>query len=916
MIRRRFFAHVAALGLATALLPVLVPALVPPAAAAAPTVGDIFVADTGNNRVVQVTAAGQSAVGSGFNAPRGVAVDWSGNVWVADTGNNRIVKLPADGGAQVTVGSGFSAPRGVNVAPNGVVWVADTGNNRVVSMNADGSNIKVLDTHRPYLQNPIGLTSDPDGLMWIVYAGHEKIFRHNPTGTFQDEFGATTTASGGVAVAPDGSVFFNDTLTDKVLGSGHPIMGTGLTNPEGLGLTALGQVVVADTGNNRVVRMAGDGTGQVNVGSGFSAPSGVAVYAPAPTFTAASPPQDLTGGVPYSYTFQTSSPAGSPSPVIQRRGQGVMPAGITINPTTGTMAGTPTGGTQGFQFQVQAANGATARIVDVELVLRALRFTAASPPTPAQVGTPYSYTFQTIGAPAPTFTVLPELPGGTLLPPGLTLDPNTGVLSGSPTTVGSYPFYVVAANGFGNVQSNHIRLNVEEPKTAQAITFTTSPPSSAPLGGTHDINATGGGSGNPVTFSVHNTTTNNACTVNSTSGVVQFAHAGSCVVAADQAGNGEYAAAPQKLYAPIPVGQGTQAIAFTTSPPASAPLGGTHDVNATGGASGNPVTFSVHGSTTNNACTVEASTGVVTFQNNGSCVIAADQAGNADYTAAPQKLYPAFTVGKSGQAIQFTSTPPAQATVGGTHDVNATGGASANPVTFSVDAGTTNGACTVNASTGVVQFAHVGSCVIAADQAGNGDYDAAPQKLYPAIAVGKAGQAIQFTSSPPAQPTIGSTHDVEATGGASGNPVVFSVHASTTNGACTVNASTGVVQFVTLGTCVIAADQAGNAGHDPAPQKLYPAMTIKRSQSINTGQMPEVALTGFPADLYATGGASGNTVSYTSLTPAVCSVTSSGSATYLKAGTCTVRIDQAGSATYWPATATWDIEVFGFIWGF
>ena len=55
--------------------------------------------------------------------------------------------------------------------------------------------------------------------------------------------------------------------------------------------------------------------------------------------------------------------------------------------------------------------------------------------------------------------------------------------------------------------------------------------------------------------------------------------------------------------------------------------------------------------------------------------------------------------------------------------MSATGGDSGNPVTFSVDPATTNSACTLTGST--VTFRHAGTCVIAADQAGNGDYEAA-----------------------------------------------------------------------------------------------------------------------------------------------------------------------------------------------
>ena len=79
------------------------------------------------------------------------------------------------------------------------------------------------------------------------------------------------------------------------------------------------------------------------------------------------------------------------------------------------------------------------------------------------------------------------------------------------------------------------------------------------------------------------------------------------------------------------VARGSQAIAFTSRAPTTAVAGGsTYAVAATGGASGNPVTFS---STTSSVCTVSGAT--VSFVGAGMCTIDANQVGNSDYTPAP-----------------------------------------------------------------------------------------------------------------------------------------------------------------------------------------------------------------------------------------------------------------------------------------
>ena len=76
-------------------------------------------------------------------------------------------------------------------------------------------------------------------------------------------------------------------------------------------------------------------------------------------------------------------------------------------------------------------------------------------------------------------------------------------------------------------------------------------------------------------------------------------------------------------------------------------------------------------------------------------------------------------------------------------------------------------------------------------------------------------QPIIFTSNPPSPAIVGSSYNVSATGGPSGNPVVFSINSATTSGTCSVSGS--LVSLTDIGTCSIDANQAGGGQYPPAP---------------------------------------------------------------------------------------------------
>jgi uncharacterized protein (TIGR03437 family) len=122
-----------------------------PEGVAADSAGAVYIADTLDNTVRKVNSDGTITTVAGYGTPafsgdggpatkaaldhpRGVALDSKGNLYIADTGNNRVRKVDLQGNIS-TVASGLSAPWGVAVDRAGVLYIADTGHNQVLRGN-------------------------------------------------------------------------------------------------------------------------------------------------------------------------------------------------------------------------------------------------------------------------------------------------------------------------------------------------------------------------------------------------------------------------------------------------------------------------------------------------------------------------------------------------------------------------------------------------------------------------------------------------------------------------------------------------------------------------------------------------------------------------------------------------------------
>ncbi len=292
-----------------------------PAAVAVDQQGNIFVAEQLNHRVQKLSSTGQpiaqwGTYGEGpgqFREPSGVAVDTSGNLYIADRGNSRIQKLGADGHVLAQWGGPgqLTSPAAVALDSQGNVYVADSGSSRIQKFSATGQALQqwgVFGEGPGQFSTPTGIAVDAQGDMYVVDQGNARIQKLAADGQALAQWGSGTevgtptpgqlTLSTPTSIVLDsaGNLLVTDSGANRIvklspIGSevatwGEWGGGPGeFEYPLGIATDAQGSILIADHDNDRVQKLSADGKPLTQWGSErtrpeeFRQPTGVAVDA-------------------------------------------------------------------------------------------------------------------------------------------------------------------------------------------------------------------------------------------------------------------------------------------------------------------------------------------------------------------------------------------------------------------------------------------------------------------------------------------------------------------------------------------------------------------------------------------------------------------------------------------------------------
>ena len=246
----------------------------------------------------QLIIGGSGTAQGQMSQPSGVKLDAQGNIYVADTSNNRISKYGPDGKFIASAG-GFSQAGGVQltqpwsiaVAPDGTVFIADTFGWNIIKLDKDLKQVQtwgsgcttVPNCDEFHLFGPRDIAVTPDGNVLITDTGNARVIEYTQDGKFVKMWGTKFSGSGtpgplefnepvGLAIAPNGDVYVADYWNKRIVHFtkdfapvGEPIAvpswgSNAVTNRPYIALLADGRLLATDPEHGKVLVFNADGS--------------------------------------------------------------------------------------------------------------------------------------------------------------------------------------------------------------------------------------------------------------------------------------------------------------------------------------------------------------------------------------------------------------------------------------------------------------------------------------------------------------------------------------------------------------------------------------------------------------------------------------------------------------------------------
>ena len=494
-------------------------------------------------------------------------------------------------------------------------------------------------------------------------------------------------------------------------------------------------------------------------------------------------------GIAYHATLAAS---GGTTPFAWSITSGTLPAGLSLNPSTGAITGTPTAAFSNAPLTFQVQDSETpkqTKTVDLTLTIApaTLAITTSSLPN-GQINVAYTTTIAASGGTTP-YTW--SLTSGTL-PGGLTLNAATGVVSGTPTvSVANTPLTVQAKDSGTPQQSKSVSLTLTVLPAGLAIDTTSLP--GAQVGVAYSATVAASGGTPPYHWSITSGSLPAGLSLNATTGAIAgtpTAAVTNSLVAFKVTDSGSPAqSAPQTLSITIV----PATLAITTSSLPTGQVGVTYATTLSASGGTKPFTWSITSGTLPAGLILNASTGAITgtpttatagtpltiqVQDTGSPT--QTKTANLTLTIAPVTL-----------TITTSSLPNGQVNVAYNATLAASGGTA--PFTWSITSGTLPAGLSLNGSSGVISgtpTAAVSSTPLTF-QAQDSGTPKQTKTTNLTLTIAPATLAITTSSLPSGQVGVAYSTTLAASGGTT--PYSWSITSGSLPAGLNLNASTGAI---------------------------------------------------------------------------------------------------------------------------